>query len=235
MRTFPLIFILSCALQAFHASVLTGLPACAANAETAESLTRPVLVDETQSVLTRAESLGARVWRFPQFDLRQANAAFDTDGRPRWRFEAEHHGHPAYVLEIADRRRDPFTDWSTSARHPLPLLPNRSYVVSVLMRASFPRPAEVNLGLKFVDHGGKQVIWSLNGLANQTEGWQRWEWRLTTDPRTTHGLFSILPWGQNIQPVAKVFGNLFFEHGGRSDFGRGDCVGSRNRGPAGDV
>jgi hypothetical protein len=88
------------------------------------------------------------------------------------------------VPDFADRRFAPFTDWSTSARHPLLLLPHRSYVISVLMRSAFSRPAEVNLGLKFVDHGGKQIIWSLNGLPNRTEGWQRWEWRLTTDPRT---------------------------------------------------
>lgn len=180
------------ALVLFSTSVVAGGTGRAADSETAESAPRPVLVDEARSVLTRAERLGARVWRFPQFDLRQPDAAFQTDGRPQWRFEPEHHGRPAYVLGFTDRRSEGFTDWSTSARHPLPLLPNRSYVISVLMRSAFPRPAEVNLGLKFVDHGGKQVIWSLNGLPHRTEGWQRWEWRLTTDPRTSHGLFSVL-------------------------------------------
>ncbi len=54
------------------------------------------------------------------------------------------------------------------------------------------RPAEVNLGVKFIEHGGKQVIWALNGLPDRTDGWQRWEWRITTDPRMAHGVFSIL-------------------------------------------
>ncbi len=186
------------------------LPLAAENraAETAESSMRPVLMPATGVPDQEPDPRGGRVLRFPELDLRGPGAAFHTDGRPVWRFREDHHGRPAYVLEFGDRRHDPFTDWSTSARHPLPLLANRSYVISVLLRAEFPRPAEVNLGVKFVDHGGKQVIWALNGLPNRTDGWQRWEWRITTDPRTTHGVFSILLIGLPLTGTELALGDV---------------------------
>jgi hypothetical protein len=36
-------------------------------------------------------------------------------------------------------------------------------VISVLLRAEFPRPAKVNLDVKFIDHGG--AVPALLGLA----------------------------------------------------------------------
>jgi len=48
------------------------------------------------------------------------------------------------------------------------------------------------MGFKMVDGAGKQVIWNLNGIPNKTDGWERWEWELASDPRAVHGVFSIL-------------------------------------------
>ena len=76
--------------------------------------------------------------------------------------------------------------------HTIPLKANRSYVISILLDADFERPAEINAGLKTLDASGKQVIWNLNGLSNKTDGWRRWQWEFTADPRATHGVFSML-------------------------------------------
>lgn len=37
----------------------------------------------------------------------------------------------------------------------LQLLPNRSYIISVLLQADFSRPAEVNMGIQTIDGEGK--------------------------------------------------------------------------------
>ncbi|MCS7239596.1 MAG: hypothetical protein NZ899_15215 [Thermoguttaceae bacterium] len=151
---------------------------------------RPLLREPDGAILASPEE--GTVLHFPEFNLQQPGAVFFTDGRPVWKFVPDFDGRPAYVLEFADRRYDPFIDWSTSALHPVPLQPNRTYTISVLLYADFPRPAEVNLGVKLIDHAGKQVIWSLNGLPNNTGGWKRWEWDFVTDPRTVAGVFSVL-------------------------------------------
>ncbi len=97
-----------------------------------------------------------------------------------------------YRLVFGDWKDKVLNNWSPSAKQTLPLKPNRSYVISVLLNADFEHPAEINLGLKSVDHAGRQVIWNFNGPPNRTDGRQRWEWEFSTDPRAMHGMFSIL-------------------------------------------
>lgn len=114
-----------------------------AGAAEAESSPRPVIAPASDPAAKEPDARGGRVLRFPDLDLRVPGGAFQTDGRPVWTFREDRHGRPAYVLEFSDQRYAPFTDWSTSARHPLPLLPNRSSVsveslVRVLVAA---RPA----------------------------------------------------------------------------------------------
>jgi len=145
----------------------------------------------TSSAGEKSESVDGDVLRIAGLDLREPGAEWTGDGR--WEMVRERHdGRDCYCLQIKDRRFEAFTDWSVSARNTLPLKPNRNYVVSALLKADFERPAEVNLGLKMIDAGGKQVIWNLNGLPNQTNRWTQWQWEFTTDPRATHGVFSML-------------------------------------------
>ncbi len=151
---------------------------------------RPVIREVTDAGLQLPA--GGRLVRICGFDLRKPGAKWCGDGRWEMVYEPDYQGLPCYRLQIKDKQQDPFTDWSASAQHTLPLLPNRSYLMSVLVNSRFKRPAEVNIGLKMIDAEGRQVIWNFNGLPNDTHGWQRWEWEITTDPRTTHGVFSIL-------------------------------------------
>lgn len=55
------------------------------------------------------------------------------------------------------------------------------------------------MGLKMVDASGKQVIWALNGIPNKTNGWQRWKYEITADPRAVHGVFSALIIGYPVE------------------------------------
>ena len=88
-------------------------------------------------------------------------------------------------------------DRSNTSSYTIPLLPNRSYVLSVLFMADFKRDSagnsrEVNIGLRTYDGGGKNIIDNLNGLpVNKTKGWERWEWEFTTDQRAASGRLHI--------------------------------------------
>ncbi|MFC1714444.1 hypothetical protein ACFL6S_12315 [Candidatus Poribacteria bacterium] len=134
---------------------------------------------------------GGEVLRIPNFDLREPGAKWDGDGRFEFVY-GEYEGKECYDLVIKDRRQEYFGDWSAGSQSAIPLLPNRTYIMSMLLNVDFERPTEVNMGIKMIDGAGKQVVWSLNGIPNKTDGWQRWEYEITIDPRAAHGIFSIL-------------------------------------------
>ena len=160
------------------------------HATRAESFTRPRLLDGSE-----IKSCGGEILRIPGFDFREAGLQTATDGRPvmeRDDSTAGKDGFACYRLRMTDRRFEVYDDWSFGSKHTIPLKPNRSYIVSILLDADFERPAEINAGLKTLDASGKQVIWNLNGLPAKTDGWRRWQWEFTTDPRVTHGVFSML-------------------------------------------
>ena len=158
------------------------LSVCAAEGSASNETAKPL----------RVEPRGGKVIRFPGFDLRREGARWDGTGR--WAFDHQlgKEGIPHYRLRITDRRYLPFRDWSPGTPETIPVLPNRDYIVSVLLDTGFERPAEINLGLKMIDHSGAQVVWNLNGLPNKTNGWTRWEWKITADPRATHAVFQFL-------------------------------------------
>ncbi|MHC4404661.1 MAG: hypothetical protein ACYTG0_33835, partial [Planctomycetota bacterium] len=117
---------------------------------------------------------GGEVLRIPAFDLRRPAAEW-TAGRL-----FEHQKGDDGVGFYGINR----TSFSANT---VRLKPNRSYLLSVLLQADFERPTEVNMGLRTFDAGGKNVIDNLIGLPNKTNGWERFEWVFTTDPRATHG------------------------------------------------
>lgn len=121
-------------------------------------------------------SRGGVVLRIPGFDLRQPGAQFGG-GRTM-----EYHRGPDGVGYVNLTR-------AVTSANTMRLVPNRNYIISILLKADFPRPTEVNVGMRTFDGGGKNVIDNLNGLTNKTRGWQRWEWEFTIDPRATHGQF----------------------------------------------
>ena len=156
----------------------------------AESFIRPRVLD-----CTEVEACGGEILRIPGFDFRGEGLQFSSDGRPVMEYDvttSDADGYTCYGLRMTDRRFEVYDDWSFGSKHTIPLKPNRSYIVSILLDADFERPAEINAGLKTLDASGKQVIWNLNGLPNKTGGWRRWQWEFTTDPRVTHGVFSML-------------------------------------------
>ncbi len=107
------------------------------------------------------------------------------------RFQGDSSGNLLQVNLLKDENDISFIEMNKGVRsiNTLPLLPNRSYIISVLLQANFSRPAEVNMGIQTIDGGGKQVMWHLNGIPNKTDGWQRWQWEFTTDQRAVHGHF----------------------------------------------
>ena len=156
----------------------------------AKTYTRPEILDTT-----KVDACGGTVLRIPGFDFREEGLQFASDGRPvmnRDESTAAADGFACYRLHMTDRRFPVYDDWSFGSLHTVPLKANRSYIVSILLDADFERPAEINAGFKTLDASGKQVIWNLNGLPNKTDGWRRWQWEFTADPRATHGVFSML-------------------------------------------
>jgi hypothetical protein len=132
--------------------------------------------DNTSNVM-KINPRGGKIFRIPALDIPKGNIAWE--GRANFKYEkgADSVG---YIVMKA----------GASSNNTLRLLPNRSYVISVLLQADFPRPTEVNMGLRTMDGGGKYMMWHLNGIPNKTNGWQRWEWEFNTDQRVTHGHFA---------------------------------------------
>jgi hypothetical protein len=103
---------------------------------------------------------GGEVLRIPAFDLRKPAAEW-TAGRL---FECQRGDGGVGFYEI---------NRTSFSANTVRLKPNRSYLLSVLLQADFERPTEVNVGLRTLDAGGKNVIDNLIGLPNKTNGWER--------------------------------------------------------------
>ena len=73
----------------------------------------------------------------------------------------------------------------------VPILPNRTYLVSALLDCDFDRPSEINIGVRAMDPAGRYSLWHLNGVPNRTDGWKRWQWEFTSDARSVHGRFAL--------------------------------------------
>jgi hypothetical protein len=149
------------------------------------------------------DAKGGVIHRVPGFDLKSPRSAiqgFDLweetptgDNRPPFelvfRQDAEIGG--CYELRVLREDLRSWPMWGTVSEDTLPLKPNRNYIISALINCDFQRPTEINLGMATRDAAGKLALVQVNGLPNQTHGWQRWEWEITTDPRAAHGLVEL--------------------------------------------
>jgi len=162
------------------------------------------LAPEVKEKLFTVDAQGGKIIRFPGFDLRHEGAKWDGTGRWAFDYQVDPKGISHYRLRITDRRYLPFRDWSPGTPETIEVLPNRDYIISVLLDTDFERAAEINLGLKMIDHSGAQVVWNLNGLPNKTKGWTRWEWKVTADPRATHAVFQFLLLSFSVDGILKL-------------------------------
>ncbi len=148
---------------------------------------------------------GGQVLRIPGMDLRNEGVIWgaaqtkseDPDDVPL--FEKGDDGVGFY--KVAESARS----FST-----MPLIPNRTYILSVLYMADFKRDSavttrEVNIGLRTYDGGGKNIIDNMNGIpSNKTNGWERWEWEFTTDQRASSGRLQINMYGFSKSDLLKI-------------------------------
>lgn len=126
----------------------------------------------------KIDARGGKVLRIPALVITDGNTEWEGNTNFKYEKGADSVG---YIKMNA----------GASSNNTLRLLPNRSYIISVLLKTDFPRPSEVNMGLRTMDGGGKNIMWHLNGIPNKTDGWQRWEWEFNTDQRVNHGHFAV--------------------------------------------
>ena len=131
--------------------------------------------------LLRVDARGGRVLRWEGLeDLTRPAARWSGNGSWEMLYTPVGDGRGAYRLSPKDRKVYPMM----SSEGSLHLKPNRSYVVSVLLYADFPRPSEVNMGVWNYPTGDyRGFLFNLNGIPNSTQGWQRWEWEFPADVR----------------------------------------------------
>ncbi len=133
-----------------------------------------------------------RIMRFHKFAMNRSGAKWEEDESYNAIFCEDPDVGGYYKLEAVDYRNNGrYRSWSPAAFHTLSIKGNRSYIISILMQAQFERPDEVNAGIYTMDDAGNRIQAHINGLTNKTEGWQRWEWEITTDPRAKVARFEI--------------------------------------------
>lgn len=148
---------------------------------------RPVL----KSNLKIDERKGT-ILQFPNFDLKKPEAKWEEDASYNAVFFKDENVEGYYKIEAVDTEDNHnYRSWFPAAFSTLSIKGNRSYVISILMDADFERPDEVNVGLYTMDNAGNRIQSHLNGIANKTNGWKRWEWEIITDPRATSARFEI--------------------------------------------
>ncbi len=135
------------------------------------------------------------VLRPPDGDLRQRGVAFDNSSAVPLVWAPVYDGVATYRLEPAG---DAIDDADTRPRfvRTVPIRPNRTYEVSALIRADFPRADwEFSVLLWGTETADPPPDENLNGgryggmpaVTDGPDGWQRWTWRLTPHwPTATH-------------------------------------------------
>ena len=160
-----------------------------------------------------------QVLRIPGLDLRQPGAMWagsqkagngedgkKTDSNTSFVYQEGADGTGYYKI-----------DRSNTSLYTMPLVPNRSYILSVLFNADFKRDSsgrtrEINIGLRTYDGGGKNIVDNLNGLPmNKTNGWERWEWEFTTDQRAMSGRLHINLYEFSQSDILKIADIAFIE------------------------
>ena len=137
------------------------------------------------------DSRGCRVLRIVGFDLGAPECEMAIGDGIEMVFEGGESGIACHRLVVKETPAKRWWEWVVAARNTLPLVPNRSYLLSALIDCDWERSVEVNIGIQTLDGGGKIAMSQFNGLPNKTDGWRRWEWEITTDPQAAHGRFEF--------------------------------------------
>jgi len=138
------------------------------------------------------DARGGKVVATPGLDMGKPGAQWRLTGYAEMVFEKGKREPDHYRLVTRDEEK--WDRQTLSAPQLIPLLPNRNYLISVLLDADFERPAEINIGLNQMDGDGKMIYDRYVGIPNKTHGWQRWECVLNSDPRATSGDLQIHLW-----------------------------------------
>ena len=140
------------------------------------ALCNEALGDLEYANLLTIDPRGGKVIRFPGLeDLTKPGAAWSGGGAAS--FEPSEGDRGCYRVNF--QRRGVLLS-AGSVR----LVPNRNYVISVLLSTDFDRPAEVNVGVRNYNvNTNRPFLMNFNGVPNRTDGWLRWEWKFTADAR----------------------------------------------------
>ena len=141
--------------------------------------------------LLAPQTAGA-VLRPPDGDVRERGFAFDNDTSVPLAWAPVYDGVATYRLVVAKPDIDE-ADARPRFVGRVPIQPNRTYEVSALIRAGFPRATwEINAYLEGVPGADGEVLLGARygGMPAVTEGpdgWERWTWRFTPHwPTATH-------------------------------------------------
>jgi hypothetical protein len=160
-----------------------------------------------------------QVIRIPGLDLRKDGVLWGGSQNPSEGEEGATRGQSdAFIFRKGDDGIGYYkVDRSATSFNTIPLIPNRSYILSIRFMADFKRDSagrtrEVNIGLRTFDGGGKNIVDNLNGIPiNKTNGWERWEWEFTTDQRVSSGRLHINVYGFSKSDVLKFADIAFIE------------------------
>lgn len=175
-----------------------------------------------------------QIIRIPGIDLRGEGVLWGGSQNPSAGEEGNTRGQDdAFVFRKGEDGTGYYkVDRSATSFNTIPLVPNRTYVLSILYSADFQRDSagrtrEVNIGLRTFDGGGKNIVDNLNGIpVNKTNGWERWEWEFTTDQRVSSGRLHINVYGFSKSDILKFADIAFIELSPQSlkPFARGEGV-----------
>ncbi|MEM7575033.1 MAG: chitobiase/beta-hexosaminidase C-terminal domain-containing protein [Bacteroidota bacterium] len=132
--------------------------------------------------LMNPENHGGSVLRLPCGDFRERGLDWENTNAAQLVFDSIYQGVSVYKLLVnadldeADARLRSFKQ--------LPIQPNRTYEVSALVRANFPRATwEMNIGLSGAPIEGELALGDryagMPAITEGPDGWQRWTWRFT--------------------------------------------------------
>ena len=169
---------------------------------------RPVIKTGNFKELLTIDARGGKILSIPKFDLNKSGASIFMHDLSL-QYEKVDSTHGCYRLKITNNDNPiSLSDSSTG------FLPNRRYVLSILLNTNFIRvqpgkeySSEINAGLYTENHQDKiqresaesddafhwrKIAYSsgyMNGLPDNTNGWVRWEWEFTTADRAGQGQF----------------------------------------------
>jgi hypothetical protein len=188
--------------------VITYLALSGTQKTTVDFSNRPVIKSGSFNELLTIDARGGKIIAVPKFDLGKPGASIFMHDLSL-QYEKVDSTYGCYRLTITNNDNPiSLSDSSTT------FLPNRRYVLSILLNTNFTRvqagkeyASEINAGLYTENHQDKiqrdtlesedafhwrKIAYSsgyMNGLPENTHGWARWEWEFTTADRAGQGQF----------------------------------------------